>query len=190
MAFTTTGAKKIAQATREFLRKPKNQSIRGKRGSSYSDGGRWAKITAKSGKKYDWVSVKPTEEGWEEMPAWGQGSSGQASGYAMESEYRSEWVLTDSIVWIDPCVELNCYLFSYSGGVQVGKNNSYITAGTESNPGGGSVTVQVPPETGMAWEDGDIVDVINPFAEITGDNWVQITYGRGVWQVTAVECGS
>lgn len=186
--FSPEGARKIAAATNKFLKQPKQLGKRLGRGPAYSDGSRWAKITGKSGAKYDWVCVEPTEEGWDERPEWGEGSSGQSTGFAMETEYRSEWVLTDSIVQIKPCIELNCYLFAYQGGVQVGKNNSLITAGTSTNPGGGSVTVQIPPETGFSWEDADVVDVLNPFGAISGDNWVQITYGRGVWQVTAVEC--
>lgn len=189
--FTPDGARKIAAATNKFLKQPKQLGKKLGRGPAYSDGSRWAKITGKSGSKYDWVCVEPTLEGWEERPEWGQGFSGQATGFGMESEYRSEWVLTDSIVQLKPCIELNCYLFNYDGKVQVGRQNSLITAREENTLGSGSVTVQVPTEDDEEeYEDGDVVDVLNPFAEITGDNWVQITYGRGVWQVTGVECGS
>lgn len=210
--FTEKGAKRVADATLYIERASRNSPSGKGQGPTLSPLGRYAKIKAGEDGKYSWVAVKHNSDGEiEEDEEWGTGSheapseDEEATGYAIESRWKSTSVIFGDIVWITPAMGQDFYVFDYNPSVRLAKitDADEITAREDETPGEGEVKVLVYDTDddlfSVALDDDDeeiTVTVKNPFRTVIeipdGDAetelYLQMEFRDGQWWVTGVEC--
>jgi len=189
VGFSRTDAKRVASATVTVERMKKNTPKRGGLTRPVPSGF-FAKITGKSGHKYSWVCMKVNDSHELEEETDFTGSYSDEENYAVEI-HKSEYVLTNSIVWLEGARTENCFIFNYHPGIVHGLvYGSEITAREGMTVGSGEVTVRLIDEYGNDVADGETVSVKNYYlTEIEEDKPVAISFGDGgYWWILSEDC--
>jgi hypothetical protein len=170
--FTTDSAARIAKAVIGWERHTQNpRTPRGRHGAG-NPLGFWAKITDtdedRISGKYSWKAIKFKDDGsFEEFEEWGKGSHEDQTGFAREAIYDSVYVLKKSIVWMEPALGQDYYIFQYNPGPiwATIEGEDTIPARSGNEPSSVTVTVfEVGPKPYLLTE-GESIDAYNCYSK-------------------------
>lgn len=142
VGFSKENARRVANATLYVEKVSKNTPSKIKGTGLQSQQGFFARITAgdssrpgeqtSSTAKYSWEAVKhKTDLTWILDPDWGTGDHAQSQGYAVESKFRSKYVLIGDIVYLYPAKSTDgsdYYVFDYNPTTKIGTVNISVSA--------------------------------------------------------------
>lgn len=164
-------------------------------GPTYTNEGRWAKITEHQDEKYSWVGCRFVDGvGFESDEKYGKGNHEEKAGYAVEARYRSTKVLQHAVVWLTPAYSqgVSYYIFDYNPGV---RHARVITAPKTITEGMNTThTVQMIKlnRSNWQWDEDQEIAVRNPWStDITIDSTtmiIQLAFTEGEWLITGVDC--
>lgn len=185
--FSKEAAQRVAQATIsvERMLQSRPATKKGKSGSAYV--GFYARITERedAGPKCSWVKLEAQDDGaFENNEDWGTGDHTEDTGWAVDIN-GCENVVKGSIVWLEPAMGQDFYVFCYSPGVLVVKSIEPIPSEEE-----GEVKVE------LEDDEEDEIKVHNPFGDDVpideGEEEVTLIVGyealKGRWVVIGEDC--
>lgn len=165
----------------------------GDRGKGRNNQGFWAQITDGNEGRYSWTALKLEDGELVEDEDWGSGSHEDDGGYAMERN-SSEYVLENSIVWLEIFPTEHVYIFDYSPGIKLAKivSSDTITGRVGNVPGEGNVTIEDFSGEQIATTEQTVTVFNNYRSTIEGetgeDLYLQIGFADGKWVVVGVDC--
>lgn len=193
--FTPDAARRIIEATRFVERSSRNPHGPFLRTPTPSLTGFYARITDGDGYKYSFEALEPQEDGELEVnDDWITGDHTADKGYAVSTD-KSEYVLMDSVVWLEPARNQDYYLFHYRPGLQLAKlaENDEISKREGSTAGTGEVTIVEFDPDSETFEDKEEINVFNFMTtEVDADDddrFVFVSYCNGVWWLSGADCG-
>lgn len=155
--------------------------------------GFWAKIGTNDSFKYGWTQLVPSEADD------GTYTEGDLSAEADDDNFAvsfdgSTHVLENSVVWLEPSGPF--FTFYYAPGLITAKLVSSATIPGRQGATPGSTTVTIERFNGIALSDQgeyDNITVYNNFrssvgGESGGEVYLQLSYGQGVWWLSAADC--
>lgn len=149
-------ARRMADATMTVERMLQGQPAPTKRKSGAAYIGFYARITDREsdGPKCSWVKLEAKPDGtFEDNEDWGKGDHADEWGWAVDIN-GCENVVKQSIVWLEPAMGQDFYVFCYAPGVLVVKSIDPIESEEE-----GEVKVELPDD------EEDEIKVHNPYGD-------------------------
>lgn len=155
--------------------------------------GFWAKIGEGDAWKYGWTQLVPSEADDGTYTEGDLSAEHDDDNFAVSFD-GSEHVLPYSVVWLQPTGSF--FTFYYAPGLITAKLVSASTIPGRQGATPGSTTVTIERFNGIALNNQgeyDNITVYNNFrSSISGEGgdelYLQLTYGQGVWWLSAVDC--